>query len=208
MLWLILLGGWLLYVVHQAEQKKLNKKPNEELSELFATLKYLLLKTFEVIGFLLLVLIGIIGAIGAFIVWLFFELSKVFKILWQKFTDFCYPNREIFEEIDKIKAIAQNFETYRKEKLENIDAQRRTKIFQINEVALEAETEEIFNNQQLTEFDRELTQLVVYMEWQILSQTSQSHPCPHCSRKILVTKKAANKVVKCPYCRGRIKVTK
>ena len=208
MWFLILLGGWLWYVVHEAEQKRLGKK-----TEIFPTLRYFLPKILYVVKqtlvFVFFVLCGLIGIAGVLIVWLFVGLKIVFKALWQKYTNFCYPYREIFQEIEKIKTIAQDFENYRKDELEKTKAQCQRKIFQINEIALEAETEEVFNSQQLTAFEQELTKLIEYMDWQLLSQNSQSHVCPHCNRKILVRKKAVNKVVKCPYreCRGKIKVS-
>jgi len=151
------------------------------------------------------------------VVWLSLVSWSLLRKGWQKFNDFCRdqidPNwaidqktEEVQTEIDKQK---RAFESYRKEMTKRIGEGHRLRVSQLQQVSSTLEETERFGKEQLALLTQELSSLIAFAEWQYLSETNKAYHCPHCGRKVFLTKKAANKVVKCPYreCRGRIKVS-
>ena len=136
-------------------------------------------------------------------------LSRVlWKKGWQKFDKLTYPEREFDREWDKIQEVTRRFETYRMVMIWKVEDHHHWKRIQIHQRVLEVQQIERFSHKQLALLTKKLAQLVTAAERQYLSETSKVYSCPHCGRRLLLTKKAANTVVKCPYraCHRRIKV--
>jgi len=150
-------------------------------------------------------------------VWLSLFASGLLEKGWQKFNNFCRdqidPNWAMDQELEEIQAeiglYRKSLETYRTVRVQQIEEQKLLAEAKQVAMAVEIEKAERFGQEQLALLTQELTGLVATAEWQHLSATSKAYFCPHCGKKVFLRKKAANKVVKCPYreCHGRIKVT-
>lgn len=108
--------------------------------------------------------------------------------------------------------IEQELDELRQAKTEmpqRIEECRRSMIAQIHQRVLEVERVEQFSQEQLALLKKQLSELITLAEWQYRFGANKAYQCPHCGQRIFINKKAANKIVKCPYrdCRGRIKVS-
>jgi len=151
------------------------------------------------------------------LVWSYLVSSDLLGKAWRKFNDFCRdqidPNWVTDQKLEETQAAISSYrkslETYRTVRVQQIEDQKLLAEAKQVAMVLEIAKAERFGQEQLALLTQELTQLVAYADWQHLSQTGVVSFCPHCGKKVLLAKKSANKIVKCPYreCRGRIKVT-
>ena len=100
-------------------------------------------------------------------------------------------------------------QSYRQETIRKIEDQKE--LAQAKQIALASEIEKLerLRQEQLDLLAEQFTELSAWAEGECHKQHLVASHCPHCGKKVLLARKAANKIVKCPYreCRGRIKVS-
>lgn len=178
--------------------------------EVTPILKVILVETLIGLGWLAV-------EIGWGLLWLFLATEKVLGIGWRRFDSFCRDQIDPNWKIDQMEAQAQaemnlhkaNYQSYRQETIKKIEEQKE--LAEAKQIALAWEIEEMerFSQEQLGLLAEQFAALSEWAEGELHKQQMVASHCPHCGKKVFLARKAANKIVKCPYrdCRGRIKVS-